>query len=350
MMNGDTDILAETTRGGLVESRHAGIIAVIDHDGHLAAGVGDVDQVIFFRSSAKPFQAVPVIESGAADAFGLTPAELALCCASHNAEPRHQEQVAVMLQKIGLTPDALRCGAPLPSDRDEAARVVAGLVPRTPLQCDCSGKRAGILATCVHLQEPLATYLNSDHPAQRRILAVMGTVLRTSSDTIPLGVDGCGLPTFAAPVRAFAGAFAALARPELVSPEGGGKHAAALNRLRGAMAAHPENVAGTGELVTDLMRLSGGRVVAKSGAEGLICLALPELGLGVAVRVLDGSFRAHAVIVASLLEQLDALDEETIASIRDHHPAILHNHVGRVVGDVRAAFALRPRMTGAARG
>lgn len=341
-------ILAETTRGGLVESLHAGVIAVVDHDGHLVASAGDVDQVIFFRSSAKPFQAVPVIESGAADTFGFTPAELALCCASHNAEPRHQEQVAVMLQKIGLTSDALRCGAPLPSDQDEAARVVAGLIPRTQLQCDCSGKHAGVLATCVHLKEPLATYLNPDHPAQRRILAVMATVLRTPSDAIPLGVDGCGLPTFAAPVRAFAGAFAALASPESVPLDAGGTHAAALNRLRAAMAAHPENVAGTGELVTDLMVLSGGRVVAKSGAEGLICLALPELRLGVAIRVLDGSFRSHAVIVASLLEQLGAVDRETIASLQERHPAILRNHVGRVVGDLRPTFELRPQATTAA--
>lgn len=341
-------ILAETTRGGLVESLHAGVIAVVDNEGHLVASAGDVDQVIFFRSSAKPFQAVPLIESGAADAFGFTPAELALCCASHNAEPRHQDQVAVMLQKIGLAPDALRCGAPLPSDRAEAARVVAGLIPRTPLQCDCSGKHAGVLATCVHLNEPLATYLNPDHPAQRRILAVMATVLQTPSDAIPLGVDGCGLPTFAAPVLAFAGAFAALASPESVSFDAGRTHAAALNRLRTAMTAHPENVAGTGELVTDLMVLSGGRVVAKSGAEGLICLALPELRLGVAIRVLDGSSRSHAVIVASLLEQLGALDRETIASLQERHPAILRNHVGRVVGDLHPTFELRPQATTAA--
>lgn len=338
----DLHILAETTRGGLTESRHAGVVAVVDGDGRLVAGAGDVDHVVYFRSSAKPFQAVPVIESGAADAFGFTHAELALCCASHNAEPRHQQQVAVMLEKIGLRPDALRCGAPLPSDQDEAARVVAGLVPRSQLQCDCSGKHAGVLATCVHLSEPLTTYLNPDHPAQRRILKVMAAVLRTSPGAIPLGVDGCGLPAFAAPVRAFAGAFAALSSPEAVSVDAGREHASALNRLRGAMAAHPENVAGAGELVSDLMQLSEGRVVAKSGAEGLICLALPEKGLGVAIRVLDGSFRSHAVIVAAVLQQLDALDSSTIAALLNRHPPILHNHVGRAVGDLRATVELRP--------
>ena len=335
-----TAILAETTRGGLVESVHHGAIAVVDTAGRLVAAVGDPDRVVFFRSSAKPFQAIPIIESGAADVFGFTPAELALCCASHNAEPRHQAAVAAMLAKIGLGPEALRCGVVLPSDRAEAARVVSGLVPPSPLQCDCSGKHAGMLAVCAHQGLPLDSYPDPAHPLQRRILGIMAEVLDRPETEIGPGTDGCGLPTFAAPLQSFAAAFALLAAPERGATGAGGGHAVALNRLREAMIAHPANVAGDGELVTDLMALGGGRIAAKSGAEGLICLAVPARGLGIAIRILDGAFRAHAVVVAALLAQLDLLDAPTLAALRARHPAALRNHTGTHVGDLRAAFSL----------
>jgi L-asparaginase II len=250
--------LAEVTRGGAVESVHHGVVAVVDVRGNLVASAGDVHRFAYFRSSAKPFQAVPLVESGAADAFGLAPAELALCCASHAATARHQAAVAAMLARIGLTEDALRCGAPLPMDREEAARIAAGLVQPSPLQCDCSGKHAGMLATCVHLGLPTGTYLDPDHPLQRRILGVIAAVMRWPAPDIRLATDGCGLPTFGAPIRAFAAAYATLAAPDDAPMDQGGEHASALCRLRDAMTAHRENVAGDGQLVTDLMRLSDG--------------------------------------------------------------------------------------------
>ena len=334
-------ILAETTRGGAVESVHHGVVVVADTSGEVVAAVGDPDHPAFFRSSAKPFQAVPLVESGAADAFGFTPAELALCCASHSAEPRHQAQVAAMLVKVGLGPEALRCGVVLPIDEAEAARVAVGLVPPSPLQCDCSGKHAGMLAVCTHLDYALESYLDPGHPLQRTVLGIMAEVLRMPEDQIVPGTDGCSLPTFGAPLRAFAGAWAALAAPEGVPAGAGREHAAALDRLRAAMLAHPENVGGTDRVDTDLMALAGGRIAAKSGAEGLLCLALPERGLGVAVRVLDGSFRAHAVIAAAVLEQMDALDAATLDALLERHPPTLRNHNGIHVGDLRAAFRLK---------
>ena len=333
-------VLAEVTRGGAVESVHHGVIVVADVAGEIVAAAGDPNHPAYFRSSAKPFQAVPLVESGGADAAGFTPAELALCCASHIAEPRHQRAVAAMLAKIGLDADALRCGIPLPMDEAEAARVVAGLVPPSPLQCDCSGKHAGMLAACLHLGYPLDTYLDPTHPLQRRVLAVVAELLRLPEAEIRVAIDGCGLPTFGAPLRTFATAYATFAAPERAPCGAGRDHASALNRLRAAMIAHPQNVSGEGELVADLMRLPGGRIAAKSGAEGLICLALPGPGLGVAVRILDGSFRAHAVVVAALLEQLGILDQATIAALLERHPPTIRNHNGRHVGDLRAAFRL----------
>lgn len=331
-------VLAETTRGGITESVHHGVVVAVDAAGEVIASSGDPEQVVFFRSSAKPFQAIQVIESGAADAFGFTPAELALCCASHEASPEHQRQVAAMLEKIGLCADDLQCGCPPYSNPEEWARITLGLAERTPLQCDCSGKHSGMLATIVHEGLPRDNYLDPAHPLQRRILATMAEVMRTPEEEIVLGTDGCSLPTFGAPLRTFAAAYAALAAPERV-PEGAGReHAAALNRLRAAMTAHPVNVSGQGHLVATLMEVSDGRIAAKSGAEGLLCLAVPERELGIAIRVADGTFRAHPVITVSVLEQLGILDLSAREVILARHSPELLNHNGRLVGDIRPVF------------
>jgi len=333
-------VLAEATRGGVTESVHHGVVVVADGAGRVVAGAGDPERFAYFRSSAKPFQAIPLVESGAADAFGLTPAELALCCASHHGEPHHQAEVAALLAKIGLGPETLRCGIPLPLDEAEAARVEAGLAPPSPLHCDCSGKHAGMLAACLHLGYPLDSYLEPTHPLQETVLTIMTEVLRLSRAEIRMATDGCGLPTFGAPMRAFATAFAALAAPEKTPTGYGREHAAALNRLRAAMTAHPENVAGTGSVVTDLMALSGGRIAAKSGAEGLLCLAVPEHGWGIAIRILDGSFRAHAVVATAVLEQLALVEPAVIAALATRHDPTLRNHVGGPVGELRATLRL----------
>jgi len=245
-----------------------------------------------------------------------------------------------MLEKIGLGGSALMCGAIVPYDQLTGAKVEAGLLPKSALCCDCSGKHAGMLATCVLEGLPLDTYLEPSHPLQRRILAIMAELLRVPEDAIALGTDGCSLPTFGAPVEAFARSWATLAAPERAPAGQGREHAAALDRLRAAMIAAPENVAGEGELVTDLMALGGGAICAKSGAEGLICLALPERGLGIAIRVLDGSFRAHAALVLETLRQLDALPDGLEAALLERQPTELRNHNGIHVGDIRAAFRL----------
>jgi L-asparaginase II len=335
-----TTLLVEVMRGSAVESVHHGTVAVVDTAGRLVAWAGDPEQFAYFRSSAKPFQAIPVIESGAADAFGFTPAELALCCASHHAEPHHQREVSAMLAKLGLTDSALRCGIPLPGDEAEAGRILSGLVPRSPLQCDCSGKHTGMLATCVHMGYPIESYLEPDHPVQQMIRGIMAEVCRLPESDLRLATDGCSVPTFGMSIRAFATAFAALANPHLVPESAGGRHHAALDRLRSAMIAHPENVAGTDDPVTDLMALGGGTIAAKSGAEGLLCVALPERGLGIAIRIADGTYRALPVALASVLAQLDAVGPSIITEFLARQNPELRNHNQRLVGELRAAFTL----------
>ena len=172
--------LAVATRGGQTESVHTGSIVIAHVDGSIRASVGDPARFTYFRSSAKPFQAIPVVESGAADAFGLTPAELALCCASHSGQRLHQEQVTAFLAKLDMGPDMLRCGISLPYNEFAHAQVVDRMVPPSPLQCDCSGKHSGMLATCKHLGYPTDSYLSDDHPLQQMIRSMMAAVCRIS--------------------------------------------------------------------------------------------------------------------------------------------------------------------------
>ena len=333
-------VLAEVTRGDRVESVHHGVVVVADVAGNVVAAAGDPERFAFFRSSAKPFQAVPMVESGAADAFGFTEAELAFCCSSHSAEPAQQAQVRAMLEKLGLGEDALRCGIAPPYDEDEAARVAAGLVPPSPVQCDCSGKHTGMLAACRHLGYPLDSYLDAAHPLQRAILGVVAEVLRVPAAEIALAPDGCSLPTFGAPLRAFAAAYAAFAAPDRAPAGHGREHAPALDRLRAAMVAHPQNIAGQGELDSDLMEVTGGRVVAKLGAEGLLCLAIPGRGLGIALRVLDGSERARGVVALAALEQLGLIEPGEANALRERQSPAVDNFNGWHVGEVRPAFRL----------
>src|SRR5215217_3940810 len=193
-------ILAEVTRGGRIESRHDGVVVVVDVTGKVIASAGDPETVAFFRSSAKPFQAVPLVESGAADRFGFDGAETALGCASHNASIEHQRRVAGMLEKIGLGEEHLRCGFSPPADEREAARLTLGIKRASQIQCECSGEHAGMLAACVHLGYPVEGYNERDHPLQRRVLEIVASALRLDPGEIALGVDGCSLPTFGAPL------------------------------------------------------------------------------------------------------------------------------------------------------
>jgi L-asparaginase II len=332
--------LAAITRGELVESTHPGAVAVVDINGCLVASAGDIDQVIYFRSSAKPFQALPLVESGAADAFAFTDEELALACASHDATPRHQRAVARMLAKIGLDEDALRCGIAPPADEQEAARITLGLKATSQIQCECSGEHAGMLAVCRHLDYPLDSYIMDDHPLQRTIRDVMGQVLRLGEDELVVGTDGCRIPTFGAPLRAFAVAYATLATPERAPADAGQNLAQSIDRLRNAMLTYPEMVGGDQVLDSDIMRLSQGAIVAKLGAEGLLCMASPARQVGIAIASEDGSPRGLAPAAIRVLEQLELASRDMLNELRDRHAGSVETFAGETVGEVKPGFEL----------
>ena len=277
--------LVAVGRGALVESVHRGRIAVCDPSGEVLDAVGDPDAYVYARSAAKPFQALPLVHSGAADAIGLTDEELAVACASHTAEEPHLAAVRSMLEKAGFAEADLQNGAHPPLYAPEAAKLArAGEEPRA-VHGNCSGKHAGMLAVCAQEGYTTGGYSDPGHPVQRRILALLAEVCGLDEDEILISGDNCGVPAFALPLRSLATGFARISTGEGLSDELAG---AAL-RVRGAMLARPFLVAGTGRLDTELMEATD--LLAKSGAEAVFAAGSQE-GWGMALKVSDGGGRA----------------------------------------------------------
>jgi len=325
--------VVEVTRGPLVESRHEVSVAVVDAGGRLRARTGDPRLVAYARSAAKPFQALPLVEDGAADGLGVTTAEVAVCCGSHNAEDRHLEAVRSILRRAGADEGALACG-PHPPLGVAAARVLAerGREPDR-IHNNCSGKHAGMLALARAHGWSLAGYQRPEHPVQERVLRSIARWCEVDADGIQTAVDGCGLPTFALSLAALAGAYARLA-----AAHRRGEDAPA--RVVGAMLQHPEYVGGTDRLCTELMRAAGGRIFAKVGAEGVYCAGVPGAELGIALKVHDGAWRAAEPALLATLSALQLLSREEAGALeRFAEPAVLNTR-GEPVGVVRARVAL----------
>lgn len=335
----------EVTRGDVVESLHHGAVAVADPDGRVIASLGDPEAVTYLRSSAKPFQALPLIESGAADHMGLTLEEIAITCASHSGTDAHVEVVASLLARAGLSEELLQCGTHRPYDQATARRLKqSGLAP-TSIRHNCSGKHSAMLALARYLEAPLETYLDPTHPVQTRILTTVGEMCGLREDQIHVGIDGCSAPNFAVPLRSAATAFARLAGPSSLDEP----RSAACQRVFKAMTTHPEMVGGPGKFDTRLMQVVGGRILSKGGAEGYFAFALPPdtLGVGqpacgVAVKIADGNLgrRAGSPVALEVLRQLNALGYGDLEALREFGPVPVTNHRGAVVGTLRTCFHL----------
>ena len=290
-------VLVEMVRGALVESRHCGAIAVADAAARLVFAVGDVEQPVYPRSAIKALQALPLIESGAADRYGFGAEELALACASHGGEPAHVETAARMLTRAGLDVAALQCGAHWPIHQPSAQALARGGGQASALHNNCSGKHAGFLCVACMSGADIATYVEPAHPVQREVKATLESLTGVALSPDVCAVDGCSVPTWAVPLASLARGFARFGTGQGMAPE----RAKAAARLRAACAAQPWHVAGTGRFCTELMRAFGARVFVKTGAEGVYCAALPEQGFGIAVKCDDGAGRAAEVMMAATM-------------------------------------------------
>jgi L-asparaginase II len=340
---GGPAVLVEVTRGPIVESVHHGVISVADAEGNLLAWLGNPGVVSYYRSSSKPIQAVPVVESGAADRFGLTEQEIAICCGSHGGEDIHVEAVLSILGKIGMGPDALACGPHAPYDKAAARALEERREPTTVLHNNCSGKHAGMLALARFHNWPIDGYESRQHPVQQLMQQVVAEFAGLDPQEVQVGVDGCGVLTFGMSIHAMAVSFARLAHAEYW-PE---PRCDAVRRITQAMLAYPEYVAARQQRFdTDLMRAAGGTLVSKVGAEGVFCAATVSTedspAVGFALKVLDGdnSLRARNPSVTEGLRQTGMLTEDALNKLEMYWVEEIRNRPGDVVGMVRPAFTL----------
>jgi L-asparaginase II len=321
-------VLVNTLRGDVVESRHRGAIAVCDPSGRLLESWGDVESLVYPRSAIKPLQALPLVESGAADHFALDDSELALACSSHSAETAHTVRLRGWLQRLGLDEQALECGPHAPYHEATAAAMIRDGIAPGRVHNNCSGKHTGMLAICRFLDEPTRGYIERDHPAQQRWFEVLGELAGVDMRKLPWNRDGCGIPVVAMPLRSIAAAFARLAVPDdLPSPR-----ADAAERLQAAIAANPRMIAGSGRLGSDVIARTGRRIIVKSGAEGVYTAALGERRLGIALKIDDGSGPAAEIALLAVLERLGALRDDELETLAARRRAPILNTCGVLTG------------------
>lgn len=326
--------LVEVIRGTLVESRHAGAIAVADAEGALVFAIGDVERPVFPRSAVKAMQALPLVESGAAEAFALGDKELAVACASHSGDDSHLEAVRSLLAKAGLEESDLACGAHWPISETASRELIrAGRRPQA-IHNNCSGKHAGMLAACVHLGFDPHGYTRPDHPLQSMIARIISETCGITLDQSRMGIDGCSLPTWAMPLGALACGFARLGTGEGLA----GERARAASRLVAACFAAPVLVAGEGRFDTLVMATLAPSVFVKGGAEGVHCASLPGLGLGIAVKIDDGAKRGTE---RALAETIAALLPEARPALADQLNGEIANWRGTSVGGIAASPELQ---------
>ena len=332
----ENPITVEVTRGQLVESRHRGLAVVVDGDGKIVFSAGDVDSAVFPRSACKAMQALPLVESGAADAFGFGNRELALACASHSGEPEHVATAAAMLKAAGLDENVLECGAHWSFDQATIIAQAHSLERPTALHNNCSGKHSGFVCTCAHMGEDPKGYSTYDHPLQQSIRAIMADLTGATLGPDNCGTDGCSIPTYAVPLSGLARGFAKLGMGQGLAPI----RAAAARRLIAACMAEPFYVAGTKRFCTTLMQVAPGKIFAKTGAEGVFCAILPEKGLSFAVKAEDGATRAAEAMTSALLARhFDPDGEEHVALMHLANHG-MRNWNGIEVGTVRVTDVL----------
>jgi L-asparaginase II len=331
-------LFVEVTRNETVESRHSGAAVVCDYKGNVVESWGDIEGLVFPRSALKPMLAIYLVESGASDRYSLNDAELSLACSSHQGEKIHQELVASWLNRLGLSEDHLACGAVLPEHTESAHQLLAAGQHGCRLHHNCSGKHTGFLTTALHLDMPLENYHLLEHPLQQVSLDILSDLADINLEQYPMGIDGCGLPAPTMPLVQLGRAVARFANPVDLSQH----RRQAIYRLHEAIIHEPLYIAGHGSVVSELNEVTKGSVLAKTGAEGILTAALPERGLGIALKIADGSDRARSVALLAILDHLEALSDEEKHKLQAHISPTLINSRGEIVGKIRPAASWFP--------
>src|SRR5690625_194868 len=326
-------------RGDYIESTHQIHIVIVDGEGQLLAYYGNPHRLTFARSSMKPFQAIPVVESGALETYDILPQELSLFCASHSGESFHRETVFQVLEKLNLAEKHLQCGTHIPRDIESYQRLIRSGGELSEVYSNCSGKHSGMLAGVLRQNMDISNYRDLTHPYQQQIIDVISDVLDYDRDKIATSVDGCGVPVHRLPLFNLALGFSRLAKPDGWTT-GSAKRRQALVDIRDAMVTHPEMVAGTNEFDTDLMKVYTGRIVAEGGAEGVHGLGDQKTGIGIAVKVEDGQGRARSAVTMEVLRQLGIGDDKIFSNLKSYLKPPVLNARDKAIGKIVANFRL----------
>jgi L-asparaginase II len=331
--------LVDVYRGGRVESSHFGHIAVVDSEGRLLYSVGDPYRDTYARSAVKPLQVIPVIETGAADRYNFSGADLSLFCGSHSGEKQHTSRVLSILERAGLTEEALQCGTHIPFNQEAYKVLIQEGKELTTQYNNCSGKHSGMLVTATHMNETVQDYYLPDHPVQQRIIQAVSDLSEYPKEKIGIGIDGCGVPVFSMPLERLAYTFARMAQSETL----GEQRAKVVEKITTAMTSHPEMVGGTGRFCTDFMKATKGRLFGKAGAESVYCIGDKETGIGIAIKVEDGNDRAMYPVALEVLKQLNLITEGQLDELRNHYRPMLKNARQEDVGQLQASFTLKKK-------
>lgn len=331
-----SEYIAEVYRSNLVESRHRGDIAVVSPDGTLNYYSGNPNNNTYLRSAAKPFQILPVINSGAADFFNFTKQEIAVMSASHNGEPKHIKTVREILDKIDVDEAKLNCGIHDPYYKKAAHKLYLEGNKASEIHNNCSGKHAALLALCKFNDWDLDDYLNKDHPVQKLMLRTISEVVDMEKENIYLGEDGCGVVVFGLPVEKMAYGFARLANPEYLP----NRYKEAAVRITKSIKDHPDMIAGTERFNTDLIDVLGDKLTGKMGAEGVFCLGIYD-GPGVSIKVEDGNSRAVPPVTIDILKHLEYISEEELQKLKKHEKPVVKNHHDHKVGYIKSIINLK---------
>lgn len=328
-------VLTHVTRGGEIESVHRGSLVVVDRSGRVIYSAGDVSGYTYWRSAAKPFQVLPMIEAGGIERFGFSEEEIAVMTSSHNGEERHTDAVKRIFKKMGCGIDKLDCGIAKPMNSVAAGRLLQQNRPYEQVHNPCSGKHSSMIALALVKGYAIDGYIQPEHPVQKEMLDVVRDVSGIDRESIKIGIDGCGVPVFGLPIYNMAKAYSLLADPEAA---GDGRRRNALKTVVSAMSKHPFYVAGTGRLDTELIEATNGRIIAKLGSEGVYCAAVTGAGLGIAVKIEDGNYRAIDPVIVELLRRLGLITDGELERLKHRWVVKIKNHRKEVIGEIKTVF------------
>jgi L-asparaginase II len=327
--------LVEEYRGGVLENVHYGAVSVVDEKGNILYWAGNPEHMTFLRSAEKPFQALPAMKRRIDEVYGLTPKETALFAASHRGESYHIDALESILRKTGISEDGLHCCATYPLNEDAKAERYRAHEQKRRIFHNCSGKHSGLIALCKHMGWDESTYYELAHPVQQEIIEALSYIAEVPKTSIPVGIDGCGLPVHALPLNKIALSYLKLACPDLIE-DSETREAAA--RIAKRMNEYPDMIADTRFVCSALLKDSN--LSAKGGAKGVYGIGLRKERLGISLKVSDGSEQVWPCIIASILESIGYDNSETINRLYELVPNVIVNDGGTIVGERKAVFSL----------